>query len=524
MTARQNNLLRLVPAPADTGAVLVQGLVDLYKSVKGAGFYPEGHPYRTEPLMRAFNGFQRLVAERELVLTVNRQGFVPGGDGAEGNSMVLQLAHECFVRRIATITFMPDLLLSDLDIFAALLSGDPYKTSTAGGFGKRLEEAGARTIWVNEKDVSSIWRKRGMPVFTGEGDWDGVAVSKSETQESDAGKSIDELLRLMAAERSDARYQELGRQVVEKFRENPSGIPLLPVLDELLRQHHDDNRSVPQKEYALFALERIADESPDLLLDHLENREGPDKDGLYRIFSALGVKGAYWIIQRICLADGVFQRKLLAGALVRLGPVAVAPVIAMLKDERWYVVRNMVTILGELRSSDSVVALKRALHHNDLRVRKEAIRALMRIGGEPAETTLMTLLEQPDDGVIRHVILSLGLMRSRQAVPVLLRILERRDLLLKEIAVKKEIVTALGRIGDRRAMPILIKIMKSRGWPVLGKWQDLRVCAASALGAIGDESALPVLTPLAEGKGPLAESCREAIDAIERVSGEEIDG
>ncbi|HJV33432.1 HEAT repeat domain-containing protein [Geomonas sp.] len=527
MSGNQNKVLRLVTSPSETAGFLSQGLVDLYKAVKGAAFYPHGHPYRSEPVQRAYQSLQLAVAERELIVNVTRQGFLPGGEGPEGGTMVQQLAHECLIRRIASITFMRDLLLADLEIFVELLCGDPHKTSSAGGFARQLELQGVRTIWVNEKDLDAIWAKRGKaaagePSDTETDDWEGLGAPAGQAESLGIWerRSVRELLRRMAGETEDGRYQALGRELVESVKDMPTEVPVPVVLEELLRQHRDQGRPLPQREYALFTLERVAENSTDLLLDLVESRDYPDKNLLYRIFGVLGVKGAYSIIQRLCLAEGVMERKALATALVRLGQPAVAPLIAMLKDQRWYVVRNMVAILGELRVADSVIALRKPLHHWDLRVRKEAVRALMKIGGEPAEAMLVALLEDSDEAVVKSAILSLGLMHSRVAVPAMLKLLERRDFLLKTLSVKKDLVAALGRIGDRRATPHLVKILKSRGWTVIGKWHELRAAAAAALGAMREESALPLLTSLAGGEGELAYACREAIDAMERITGE----
>ena len=516
MTAPRKNLLKLVPATESNG-FLAQALVELHKAVKGAGFYPKGHPYRTETLQRSLELLLGLVAERELVLGVNRQGFLLAGEPVDGNAMVHQLANECFIRRIANITFMQDLLPHDLESFVQLLGVDQQKAAARGGFAKQLEQSGVRTIWVNEKDLAAIWAKRpGYDEGADEG-WDGFPPLELVSAPTEQ-RSVSEILRLMAEETVDARYQELGRELVVRFQAD-SRIPVLPVLEELLRQHQEPQRSLPKREYALFTLEHLADGVADQLLDALESRDCQEREGIHRVLAALGGKGAYWVIQRICLAEGLFERKCLAAALVALGPPAIAPLVAMLKDERWYVVRNMVSIIGEFRSADCVLALKKPLHHNDVRVRKEAIRALMKIGGDSAVMLLLPLLDEPDEGVARHAILALGLMRSREAVPALSRLLERRDLLLKELAAKKEVVAALGRIGDRRVTGQLLKMLAARGWPVLGRWQELKIAVASTLGMLGDEAALPALTDLARGKGALAEACREALDAIERVSG-----
>ena len=521
MAAQQKKLLRLVVPRSESAVLLAQGMVELHKAVKGAGFYPQGHPYRTETLQRVFELLLGLLADRELILSVTRQGMSFDGEAVEPNTMVQQLAQECFIRRITNLTFMQDLLLSDLEAFVQLLSSDPHKTAAAGGVARLLEQGGVSTIWINEKDLDVIWAKRAKASFGEPGAEESFASLELTAASPEAADrhSVAELLEMMALETSDARYQGIGRELVDRISATPAEVAILPVLEELLRQNRDPQKSLPQREYALFILKQLADGAADYLLGRLESRDCRDKEAIHRVLAALGGKGAYWIIQRICLAGGLFERKALATALVSLGTAAIAPTLAMLKDERWYVVRNMVSILGELRCSQCIPELKRPLYHEDVRVRKEAIRALMKIGGEAAESALIPLLEEQDEGLVRHVILSLGLMRSRQAVPGLLRLLERRDLLLKGLEVKKELLLALGRIGDRRATGHLLKMLVPRGWPVLGRWLELKLAVAAALGVLGDEAALPAVTALAAGTGALAEACSEAQDAIERVSG-----
>lgn len=509
--------------PSEHPRVLVKALVDLHKAVKGAGFYPKGHPYRTDTLQRAFMELRGVLVDRELVLGVSRQGFALAGEPVEANAMVNQLAHECFIRRIAILTFMQDLNPADLGIFVEILNSDQQRWSTAGGLPRELELRSVQTIWVNEKDMAAIWAKRPAYQEGLQDGWDSIPEMEIAPPARVRQQGVAELLQQMDRETADARYQELGREVVARVQAEPQEVSVLTVLEELLRQHRDAEKTLPKREYALFTLEHLADGAADHLLACLESRECEEREAIHRVLAALGGKGAYWVIQRICLAEGLYERKALAAALVAMGSAAIGPLVAMLKDERWYVVRNMVAIIGELRCAECVLALKRPLYHSDLRVRKEAIRALMKIGGDPAVHMLLHLLDEPDEGVLRHTVLSLGLMRSKEAVPALLKLLERRDLLLKELGVKKETVLALGRIGDRRATGQLLKLLGSRGWPVLGRWLELKVAVAATLGMLGDEAALPALNSLARGNGALAEACREALDAIERVSGENHD-
>lgn len=559
--------------------IVAAGLADLQRAVKAAEFYPQGHPYRTESLQRSFETFGKLLALRPLVFTVNRRGFLLGGERVDGNELVLKIAHDCAVRRITSITLLQDLLLYDLDALVRLLASEPS--------GQGLE-GDARTIWLNDRDVAAILARRAEAdqgavraaatraatadnagpgrmtgsAEAGEGRGLGREASPSVGQRGRQGEEptgpageraasvreqgasageqgasvrertaanpaqasptavkesrVPELLRAMAQEPVDARYQELGSELLARVRGGQEEESILPALEELLRQHREPQRSLPQKEFAVFTFGQLADASADFLLRSLENKGFRAKERIHRVLEPLGARAAYWVIERIGNANGLYERRCLAAALVALGAVAIAPLLAMLKDNRWYVVRNMVSVIGELGATECVAELMGPLHHKDDRVRKEAIRALAKIGGEQAEALLATLLEETDEVLVRRAISSLGQLRSRQAVPAMLKLLERRDLFMKDLAVKKEVLAALSAIGDRSATGSLLKLLESRGWTAPAKWLELKIAVVSTLGVIGDEAALPTLARLAAGDGPLADTCRDALEVAER--------
>jgi HEAT repeat protein len=498
---------------------VAQGLACLHKAVKGAEFYPQGHPHRTDALQRAFEMLQALLRHRPLLFNVDRRGFTLLGERVEGGPIVLQLAHECVIRRIASIAFLQDLLLYDLGALVGVLSSDPHNSEAAG---PQLA-AGGRTVYLNERDVSALLAKRsaaGADEVAGATAAEKAAPAVQAQAPAAAGPSgsraIPELLQLLAQERVDARYQELGRELLNALRSDPQPATVLASLEELHRQGQEGQRSLPQREYAAFSFGRLAEAATDMLLGALESKGCADRERIHRVLAAVGGKAAYPIIERICHAKGLYERKALATALIALGPPAMAPLLATLKDKRWYVVRNMVSILGELRNPETVADLKRSLHHADERVRKEAIRALAKIGGESAEAALIPLLQEPDQGVVRAAASALGRLRSRQAVPTMVKLLERRDLLLKELALKKDLLAALAAIGDYSVTRRLLKVLESRGWLAPGKYLELKLATAAALGALGDRAALPVLTRLAAGKGALAGACRQAVDALEK--------
>jgi len=65
-------------------------------------------------------------------------------------------------------------------------------------------------------------------------------------------------------------------------------------------------------------------------------------------------------------------------------------------DRRWYLVRNILYILGRIGKEQSLPYIQRALNHEDLRVKREAIQALGLIGGQKAIGLLVRALTDND--------------------------------------------------------------------------------------------------------------------------------
>jgi len=543
MSAGKDTILKLVrpnSEPARGRAVLA----DLYKALKAIGFYPHDHPLREEILRTAHKSLQSLLAEKELLLVITRSGFssIDGDAFVDSNQMVRALAGELFVRRIQRLTLLNDLTLKDLRSFLQLLALDPQKLASSGGMAQEMITQGIRTIWANELDLSVIWEKRqsmdegvvalaGADEDAGKGDAElqaGTDAIEESGYPSDclpteeAELALEDLIARMDDEPNDNRYQQLARLLVvqaEKLKERAICGPLLPVIEALMRHSDDGGRSAVKKEYAVFTLEQIADGiMTDFLLQQLEIMSSIEKERIYAVLGRLGAKVAYGIIQRLCLTDGLLARKSLAAALLRIGPPAVPPLLAMLKDERWYVVRNMVAIIGEIGCRNSVYALRPAVNHEDSRVRKEAIRALVKTGGKDAESIIIDLLDDDDESIVRHAIMSLGILKSTTAILSLISITKKRDIFTKRLAMKKDAIQALGRIGDKRATPHLLTVLEAHCWLPWNRWDDLKVVAATALGQLGDEAALPVLKSNASRGGRLGRACSEAVDNIERVA------
>jgi HEAT repeat protein len=199
----------------------------------------------------------------------------------------------------------------------------------------------------------------------------------------------------------------------------------------------------------------------------------------------LGAEVVTALVRELTAATDLSARRAYRDALVALDAVGVPLLEDMVGDQRWFVVRNIVGILGEIRSADALVHFARTILHPDARVRRETILALSKHGDEQAVPLLVKALADREASLRAAAALGLGLTKSAAAtLPLLQRLGDETDV---EACV--EMIRALGRIGDPRAKPVLAERASAGGFfsrtPV-----PVRVEAVRALGELGDRTLL----------------------------------
>lgn len=521
----------------------------LAKAIKAQNFYPPEHPQREESIAAAFSQLGSLVKEKELILVWSRDACTVA-DRTELKSTsatAKSLAREMLTRKLQRLIILPRLSQADLKNFLAIIATDAATIYAAGGIEAEIARAKITSIAANEvnllllsggqleEDASpaeefAVGQGGAGESGAGEGDQElppeeEAAIAEEEPEDPPDTRfsllGIDILLGMLKAERKESQFLQLAREIIEsadELKQHETFDLLLPVIEALLDVQAEESRPSTQKEFIRYALEQItAGTMMAYLLDRIEERTAENAAMLDRLCEAIGQTLAYPLIQRLCVADALQSRKSLANALTKTGEAGTPALVAMLRDERWYVVRNMVTILGEITSGEAVRALQSTTKHPEAKVRKEVVKSLLKIAPKAGEAILVTMLDDVDRDVVRQVIFSLGMLRSKTAVRPLLEIVTASDTFLKEVDLKKQAVAALGRIGDHEATPALIDILVTRGWLAPRRWMELKVVAATALGQMGDESALPLLQRLARRDSPVGEACADAAETLERI-------
>lgn len=521
-----------------TAQGVVEALGTIYRALRAWKFYPKGHPNRFSSISQAHSAMLKLLDGHNLALSCGRTCFsFPDGETLKDNTKLsTSLSYELFARRVQKITFLQDLYQEDLLALLRILAMSPEIIQKSGGVDKIMADQGIRSIWANEFDLSVIRGKRRevesrgiTPMGIDEADGDGDAAFAIEQQQLTSEDIPPEQQLLILTERikntgADDIYMILVRQAIsccdtlKSRQEFPAVFPLL----ELLATHSEDsgyNENI--REFARFAIEQIAtgNDFIKFVLGRMEQTDCLSKVALQAVIGAGGSAAIVMAIEQLGITNNITARKALSNLIAGLGEQAVAPLLDMLGDGRWFIVRNVSAILGTVASPEAVPGLAKCLKHSDIRVCNEAARSLAKIGGREAENALISILQQDNQSLYPQVIASLGGMKSRKSLLELMKIVLARDFFLNTLSLKTDALAAIAMIGDRQVTPSLLKLLTSRHLLAAGRWRQFKTSIAQCLGKLGDLRALPTLKGLSSSSGELGAACGEAAEMIEKSGG-----
>lgn len=149
----------------------------------------------------------------------------------------------------------------------------------------------------------------------------------------------------------------------------------------------------------------------------------------------------------------------------------------------------------------------RKLKSDDPEARLEGVRGLGELNDSKSIEYLLGAANDPDMRIRIKAIDTLGDIKAKEAVPVLVQRIFMRD---TDLGTKQHILASLGKIGDTRATQPITDFLARDGDPAV------RGNAIFALGEIGDEAALPALEAFASN-GDNEKLHGLANDAIRRI-------
>jgi hypothetical protein len=105
---------------------------------------------------------------------------------------------------------------------------------------------------------------------------------------------------------------------------------------------------------------------------------GEKKDGS-ALLSKYGSLAAEALLRKLQAEEEPGRRKILLSMILRLGEQAVAPILSRIDGQRWFFLRNLCFLLGEIGASAGIPPLVGLLSAGEPKVRREAVQALGKI-------------------------------------------------------------------------------------------------------------------------------------------------
>lgn len=271
--------------------------------------------------------------------------------------------------------------------------------------------------------------------------------------------------------------------VVDKLEEKINLFVSEMQLDFLLRtvtvlKNEAEKRKNVSEKFARkieHALEKLSSEETvykmaDIAIETEQDSEEFQK--IHEITNTLGKSAVRNMLKRLIAEESMTARKKIIQLLIELGKDYIDILGANINHEKWYVVRNIVHILGHY-GPEALPYLKKALHHYEFQVKKELVYALSRIKNRDSTQMLITFLLEDDDKRIHELVISqLGILSAKESIGYLLSFLDQKDYLQKNPSLILVIIKALGQIRATEALHQLRTFTKVR-WILKRFWSPI---------------------------------------------------
>lgn len=218
---------------------------------------------------------------------------------------------------------------------------------------------------------------------------------------------------------------------------------------------------------------------------HLNTLDEKNLSSLSNFLRMMGVTSSSSIIDILSKAKIRKTRKILSDILVEFGKRDLGPILSRLQGSQWYVIRNLVQIIGQIGSHQAIESLNKLVQYPDERVRKEIVYSLMLIGkeNERAKDIILTFLNDHDSGIRKQVIQIIQTNKYEKAYPVLYKMISGDDEGIRDSEERYLIFSALGKLGNKDLLPILKEYLTPTFLSFIkkNKKEDQAICALYAL-------------------------------------------
>ena len=429
---------------------------------------------------------------------------------------------------LQSISFEKGLLREELQIFIRLLAKNPKVVQFDGGLLKLIKENKIAHIYADKKTYVLSEKHKEIPhvdinkdkaespethilpvedsiskdisgmmnALSHLGEMDGSIESLSSKQQMElisrlSGQVI-EWIKIKTAVTPDYKkicldIQKLLQEFI-KHKLFDEVIPIMNVFNDIHTGALQKDNKV--REVSLEVLRNLASENNiNILFQELHTNENNKKNEAGQLLAGFGHILVNKLLDTIRNSNESKERIRTIHLVEEIGRGAI-PVIKeriININAPWYFLRNLAYILGRIGDETIADILQPLLLHKDKRVRMDAFKSIVQIGGNKKGSVLLSVLHQVDQEFRVTIIEMLGKIRFSEAVPDLLDMLKIKSSLAKDdlISMHGKICIALGTIGSAEAVEALTEISESKSFLGIGSYPtEVKYAAKRALESI----------------------------------------
>ncbi len=251
---------------------------------------------------------------------------------------------------------------------------------------------------------------------------------------------------------------------------------------------------------ANFFLECAAGDKINRLTEAVNKHIDIDADGLVEYLKFL----PWAVIDPLVSSLGELKhfkgRKAFCDALTELGQGHVDLVARGLDDERWFVVRNVVMILGQIGAYKILGHLKKTIRHPDYRVRKETLKAAGLVRSDENVDFMILALSDADHKIQMsslNYLIEHKVTRAFKAVEHIVKDKKFKDRPSEQV---KRFLEAYAALGQDHALPFLKPLAGKSLFLASSKDERMKFLAISALGYVKTNEGRKFLNRLGKTK------------------------
>ncbi len=236
------------------------------------------------------------------------------------------------------------------------------------------------------------------------------------------------------------------------------------------------------------------------VLDGIDLWEEEKHQDIANYIIAVGEPYGERVIEHLGLAPKWSERQFWMDILEQIGGDAEQMMVRSLQDERWYLVRNLLIVLGKDLHPNSVKVLHQIAGHPHPKVRVEVMRNLFSCNPATANRQLLKELQSEDPEARLSATQIADLSRDSTVLSILHNYLGSVPDSDAEMELQKQTIRALTRIGNKNSLPVLRRILQKQGLLVSRRIKQLHTEIFQNLALFPGSSAEKLLNELTQGR------------------------